>query len=126
MTPNMTQCYFTGKKKRNHLCWCSSCLFIACPSCVGSILSVFAGVAGGIVLTAALAQLQTLFIAASIPILAVMPFIIASRLEKNVCEYQTRQILEALRVPDQISSHHLRKDVGFPARYSLHLILYRL
>ena len=27
-------------------------LFIACPSCVGSILSVFAGVAGGIVLTA--------------------------------------------------------------------------
>ena len=61
-------------------------LFIACPSCVGSILSVFAGVAGGIVLTAALAQLQTLFIAASIPILAVMPFIIASRLEKNVCD----------------------------------------
>ena len=43
-------------------------------------------VAGGIVLTAALAQLQTLFIAASIPILAVMPFIIASRLEKNVCD----------------------------------------
>ena len=63
-------------------------LFIACPSCVGSILSVFVGIAGGIVLTSALVQLQTLFIAASIPILAAMPFIIASRLEKNVCGMQ--------------------------------------
>ncbi len=78
----------SSKKKGITCASAAAGLFIACPSCVGSLLSVFAGVAGGIVLTAALAQLQTLFIAASIPILAAMPFIIASRLEKSAHNVQ--------------------------------------
>lgn len=55
-------------------------LFIACPTCVGSFLSVFVGTASGIALTIALTQLQTLFIAVTIPVLAATPFILARRL----------------------------------------------
>jgi len=55
-------------------------LFIACPTCAGSFLSLFVGTASGIALTIALAQLQTLFIAISLPILFVMPIIIARKL----------------------------------------------
>ena len=55
-------------------------LFIACPTCVGSLSSVFVGTASGIALTIALAHLQTLFIAVSIPVLAATPFIMARKL----------------------------------------------
>ena len=55
-------------------------LFIACPTCAGTFLSVFIGTASGIALTVALTQLQTLFIAISIPILFVTPFIMAKKL----------------------------------------------
>ena len=55
-------------------------LFIACPTCVGSFLSIFVGTASGIALSIALAQLQTLFIAISIPVLFVTPFIMARKL----------------------------------------------
>lgn len=55
-------------------------LFIACPTCAGSFLSVFIGTASGIVLTFALIQLQTLFIAISIPILFITPIILAKKL----------------------------------------------
>ena len=55
-------------------------LFIACPTCAGSFLSIFVGTASGIALTIALAQLQTLFIAISIPILLVTPFVMAKKL----------------------------------------------
>ncbi len=55
-------------------------LFIACPTCAGTFLSIFIGTASGIALTVALAQLQTLFIAISIPILFVTPFIMAKKL----------------------------------------------
>lgn len=54
--------------------------FIACPTCAGTIFSVFIGTASGIALSVALAQLQTLLIAISIPILLATPFIMAKKL----------------------------------------------
>jgi len=56
-------------------------LFIACPTCAGSFLSIFVGTASGIALTIAITQLQTLFIAISIPILFATPFILARKLQ---------------------------------------------
>lgn len=58
-------------------------LFIACPTCSGSFLSLFIGTASGIALTIALTQLQTLFIAISIPVLLATPFIIARKLKNS-------------------------------------------
>lgn len=55
-------------------------LFIACPTCAGTFLSVFVGTASGIALTLALTQLQTLFIAISIPVLIITPFVMAKKL----------------------------------------------
>jgi len=58
-------------------------LFIACPTCAGTFLSVFVGTASGIALSIALAQMQTLFIAISIPILLVTPYLMAKKLRNN-------------------------------------------
>lgn len=58
-------------------------LFIACPTCAGTFLSIFVGTTSGIALTIALAQLQTLFIAVSIPILLATPFVIAKKLRNK-------------------------------------------
>ncbi len=55
-------------------------LFIACPTCAGSFMSVFIGTASGIALSIALIELQTLFIAISIPILFVTPYLMAKKL----------------------------------------------
>ncbi|HET9009638.1 MAG TPA: hypothetical protein VFN17_05915 [Nitrosarchaeum sp.] len=55
-------------------------LFIACPTCAGTFLSVFVGTASGIALSIALTQLQTLLIAISIPVLLVTPFLMAKKL----------------------------------------------
>ena len=55
-------------------------LFIACPTCAGTFLSIFIGTASGIALSIALIQLQTLFIAISIPILLVTPYVMAKKL----------------------------------------------
>jgi hypothetical protein len=49
-------------------------LFIACPTCAGTFLSIFVGT------SIALTQLQTVFIAISIPILLVTPYIMAKKL----------------------------------------------
>ncbi len=56
-------------------------LFIACPTCVGTFLSIFVGTASGIALSIALVQFQTLLISISIPVLLVTPFIIARKLK---------------------------------------------
>ena len=56
-------------------------LFIACPTCAGTFLSIFVGTASGIAISVALSQMQTLFIALSIPILLVTPFILAKKLQ---------------------------------------------
>ncbi len=55
-------------------------LFIACPTCAGSFLSIFVGTASGIALSIALVELQTLFISISIPILLVTPYVMAKKL----------------------------------------------
>ena len=54
--------------------------FVACPTCAGTFFSLFIGTASGIALSLALAQLQTLLIAVSIPILLVTPYVMARRL----------------------------------------------
>ena len=56
-------------------------LFIACPTCAGTFLSIFVGTASGIALSVALTQLQTLFIAISIPVLIITPFVMARKLQ---------------------------------------------
>jgi len=58
-------------------------LFVACPTCAGSFLSIFIGTASGIALSIALAQMQTLFIAISIPVLLVTPYIMAKKLRNS-------------------------------------------
>ncbi len=55
-------------------------LFIACPTCAGTFLSIFIGTASGIALSIALTQLQTFFIAISIPVLIATPFIMGGKL----------------------------------------------
>jgi len=58
-------------------------LFIACPTCAGTFLSIFIGTASGIGLSILLTQLQTLFIALSIPILIITPYIMAKKLQNS-------------------------------------------
>jgi len=58
-------------------------LFIACPTCAGTFLSIFIGTASGIAISIALTQLQTLFIAISIPVLIITPYVMAKKL-RNV------------------------------------------
>jgi len=57
-------------------------LFIACPTCVGSFLSLFIGATSAITFTIAITELQTLFIGITIPILILTPFIISKRILK--------------------------------------------
>jgi len=57
-------------------------LFIACPTCVGSFLSLFVGATSAVAFTIAITELQTLFIAITIPILVLTPFIISRRILK--------------------------------------------
>ena len=57
-------------------------LFIACPTCAGTLLSTIAGAGAIGVFTVALTQLQTVFIAVSIPVLLVTPVIMAKNIRK--------------------------------------------
>lgn len=56
-------------------------LFIACPTCAGTFFSIFVGTASGIGLSVFLTQMQTLFIAISIPVLLVTPLLMAKKLQ---------------------------------------------
>ena len=58
-------------------------LFIACPTCAGTFLSIFVGTASGIAISIAISQLQTLFIAISIPVLLVTPYVMAKKLRNT-------------------------------------------
>ena len=58
-------------------------LFIACPTCAGTFLSIFIGTASGIALSIALTQMQTILIGISIPILLVTPYIMAKKLQNS-------------------------------------------
>ena len=68
-------------------------LFIACPTCAGTFLSIFVGTASGIALSLALVQLQTFFIAISIPVLLITPYIMAKKLRNadGSCKIQPRK-----------------------------------
>lgn len=61
-------------------------LFVGCPTCAGGIFSVFLGAAGGIAVAAAVTQLQTAFIAASIPVLLLTPYIMARRIGRRAAQ----------------------------------------
>jgi len=68
-------------------------LFIACPTCAGTLLSTLVGAGAIGVFTVALTQLQTVFIAASIPVLLVTPVIMARNIRKftlGSCAVETK------------------------------------
>ena len=58
-------------------------LFIACPTCVGSFLSLFIGSTTAVVFTIAMSELQTIFIAITIPILLLTPLILAKQISRS-------------------------------------------
>ena len=58
-------------------------LFIACPTCVGSFLSLFIGATSAVTFTIAITELQTLFIVITVPVLILTPFIISRRILKS-------------------------------------------
>jgi len=65
-------------------------LFIACPTCAGTFLSIFIGTASGIALSVALTQMQTLFIAISIPVLLATPYIMAKKFHQKSYQFLCR------------------------------------
>jgi len=76
--------YMISKKGRGGITiGAATGLFIACPTCAGTFLSIFIGTASGIALSIALTQLQTLFIAISIPVLVITPYIMAKKLRNT-------------------------------------------
>ena len=58
-------------------------LFIACPTCIGSFLSLFVGATSAVAFTIAVTELQTLYIAITIPILILTPFIISRKVIRS-------------------------------------------
>lgn len=58
-------------------------LFIACPTCAGTFLSLFVSASGTIAFTLAITQLQTIFIAVSIPLLIITPIIMARKIRNS-------------------------------------------
>ncbi len=56
-------------------------LFIACPTCVGTFLSLFVSASSAVAFTLAITQLQTVFILITIPILLATPFIMGRKLK---------------------------------------------
>jgi hypothetical protein len=70
----------------------STGLFVGCPTCAGSLISLFVGLGSGVAI-AALAPFQTLFLLISIPALLVSPFI-ASKLLKDdfACSFSANSV----------------------------------
>lgn len=58
-------------------------LFIACPTCAGTFLSLFVSASGAVALTLAITQLQTIFIAVSIPLLIITPILMAKKIKSS-------------------------------------------
>ncbi|MGA7369918.1 MAG: hypothetical protein WBX01_12370 [Nitrososphaeraceae archaeon] len=67
-------------------------LFVGCPTCAGSLISLFVGFGSGVAV-AALAPFQTLFLLISVPTLLISPFI-ASKLMKNnfACNFRSNSV----------------------------------
>ena len=65
-------------------------LFIACPTCVGTFLSLAVGSTSAVIFTLAITQFQTLLILVTIPVLLATPFILARKLKtQGNCEVNT-------------------------------------
>lgn len=58
-------------------------LFIACPTCAGTFLSLFVSASSAVAFTLAVTQLQTLLIAISIPLLIITPVIMAKKIRSS-------------------------------------------
>jgi hypothetical protein len=58
-------------------------LFVACPTCAGTFLSLFVSASGAIAFTLAITQLQTIFIAITIPLLVCTPIIMAKKIKRS-------------------------------------------
>lgn len=72
-------------KKTGGLCGTGSVsgLFIACPTCAGTLLTLFFGTALSSGVTLYLVQLQTAFIALSIPVLLITPIYMAKKFKNQ-------------------------------------------
>ncbi len=83
--------YSVSKKRRGlGTVGAATGLFVACPTCAGTFLSLFVGTAGGIAASAALVQVQTLLIAVCIPVLLATPYLMARRLRDEADGDQCR------------------------------------
>jgi len=58
-------------------------LFVACPTCAGTFISLFVSASSALAFTVAITQLQTIFIAVSIPLLVVTPVIMAKKIRSS-------------------------------------------
>lgn len=58
-------------------------LFIACPTCAGTFLSLFVSASSAVAFTVAITHLQTILIAISIPLLIVTPIIMAKKIRAS-------------------------------------------
>jgi len=58
-------------------------LFIACPTCAGTFLSLFVSASGAVAFTLAITQIQTILIAVSIPLLVFTPIIMAKKIKNS-------------------------------------------
>lgn len=81
-------------RKTGGLCGTASVtgLFIACPTCAGTFLTLFFGTALGSGLTLFLVQLQTLFIALSIPVLLLTPIYMAKKFRNKTDHWSMKNI----------------------------------
>ncbi len=58
-------------------------LFIACPTCAGTFLSLFVSASSAVAFTLAITQIQTILIAISIPLLVFTPIIMAKKIKNS-------------------------------------------
>lgn len=58
-------------------------LFIACPTCAGTFLSLFVSSSGAVAFTVAITQIQTILIAVTIPLLVFTPIIMAKKIKNS-------------------------------------------
>ncbi|HET8719745.1 MAG TPA: hypothetical protein VFM64_01980 [Candidatus Nitrosotenuis sp.] len=58
-------------------------LFIACPTCAGTFLSLFISTSGVVAFTLAITQIQTILIAITIPLLICTPLIMAKKIRNT-------------------------------------------
>ena len=85
---------FLSRKTGSGLCGTGSVagLFIACPTCAGTFLTIFFGTALSSGFTLYLVQLQTVFIALSIPVLLITPVYMAKKFKNKTGNWSLENI----------------------------------